>query len=259
MILLNLKNDLINSRLKPNDNVLIHSSLKQIGNYDAYDVLDTLIDYFKEGLLLFPTHTWGYIKEDGDTFNVKTSKPNVGILPTLFLEYKNVIRSLHPTHSVAGIGKQALNYLKGEEKVDTPCSTKGVYKRLYDIDAKILLIGVNQVKNTYIHSVEESFDVANRLAPNKTNFNIIDYDGNMLKTSIYKHYCSLHPHVSECYQKLDPIFLELGVENKTKFGNAIMTVCSARGIYHTLEEIFKHKKQILVEDDIIPRNYYLKD
>ncbi len=255
MIIDSLIKDLENSNIKRTDKVLIHSSCKSIG-LDAVDILDTLIYYFKDGLLLFPTHTWGYIKNDGDVFDVKNSIPNVGILPTLFLKREGVIRSLHPTHSMAGIGNLAKEYLKGEENIDTPCSPKGVYGRLFDIDAKILLIGVNHVKNTYIHSVEESFDVKNRIAENITNFKIIDYDNNIFPIKMHKHYCTLHPHVSECYQKLDPIFLELGLEKKTKFNNAIMTTIKARDIYKLLEKIFIHELQILVEKEDIPTSFY---
>lgn len=256
MILEDLRKDLIKAKLLPTDKVLIHSSLKQMGNVDAEDVLDTLIDYFKDGLLLFPTHTWGYIKNNGDTFEVINSKPNVGILPTLFLKREGIIRSLHPTHSMAGIGELALKYLAGEEKIDTPCSPKGVYGRLYDIDAKIILIGVNHVKNTYIHSVEESFNVLNRIANESTTFNIIKKDGTKIRSAVHKHYCSLHPHVSECYQKLDPIFLELEVEYKTKLLAADTTICYSRRIYKVLEEMFKQQKQLLVEEDNIKEQYY---
>lgn len=249
-------NDLKNSGLKSSDRVLIHSSLKQIGNIDANEVLDILIDYFKDGLLLFPTHTWGYIKNDGDAYDVIKSKPNVGILPTLFLERKGVVRSLHPTHSMAGLGRLAETYLKGEENMNTPCNPLGVYGRLYDIDAKILLIGVNQVKNTYIHSVEESFNVQNRISAEETLFNIITKDNDKLDVLMHKHYCSLHPHVSECYQKLDPIFLEEGAMKIKEFGNAEMRICEARKIYDILSKIFSHELQILVEKNEIPVTYY---
>lgn len=55
-----LKNQLKNMGLTGNETILIHSSMKSIGDVQdrAEGVLDVLIDYFKNGLLLFPTHTW---------------------------------------------------------------------------------------------------------------------------------------------------------------------------------------------------------
>ena len=99
-------------------------------------------------------------------------------------------------------------------------------------------------------------NVKNRIAENITNFKVIDYNNNIINVSMHKHYCTLHPHVSECYQKLDPIFLELGLEKKTKFNNAIMTTIKARDIYKLLEKIFSHELQILVEKEDIPTSFY---
>lgn len=50
-----LKNQLKNMGLTGNETILIHSSMKSIGDVQdrAEGVLDVLIDYFKNGLLLF--------------------------------------------------------------------------------------------------------------------------------------------------------------------------------------------------------------
>ena len=52
-----LKKQLKNMGLTGNETILIHSSMKSIGDVQdrAEGVLDVLIDYFKNGLLLFPT------------------------------------------------------------------------------------------------------------------------------------------------------------------------------------------------------------
>lgn len=58
------KTDLINCitaiGIKPNDTLLVHSSIKAIGEVEggADTVLDAFIEYMKPGLLIFPTHTW---------------------------------------------------------------------------------------------------------------------------------------------------------------------------------------------------------
>lgn len=46
------------------ETILVHSSMKSIGEVEgrADTVLDALIEYFKDGLLLLPTHTWKNIK-----------------------------------------------------------------------------------------------------------------------------------------------------------------------------------------------------
>ena len=54
-----LKEHLKTMGLTGEETILIHSSMKSIGDVQdrAEGVLDVLIDYFKNGLLLFPTHT----------------------------------------------------------------------------------------------------------------------------------------------------------------------------------------------------------
>lgn len=247
--------DLKAAGLKGTDTVLVHSSMKKIGDIDANIVLDALLEYFKEGLLLMPTHTWATIREPYQTFDIKTSKPCVGILPTLFLERPNTYRSLHPTHSICAYGKEAIEYIKGEENFTTPCDPRGVYGRLYARKAKILLIGVNHIKNTYIHSVEESFGVLNRIAKEATPFYIKTKDEVFL-VNMHKHYCSLHPHVSECYERLAEAFNYNKATTTAKFGAAQMIVCEARGIYETVAKILKKEKQSLVELDIIPQAWW---
>ena len=64
---------------------------------------------------------------------------NRGSMSTnLFLKRPGVIRSLHPTHSMAGYGKDAASYLAGEEMRNTPCTPGGCYDRLKDVGGKIL-------------------------------------------------------------------------------------------------------------------------
>ena len=64
------KNDLIEHikalGIRSNDTVCIHSSMKAIGEVEggADTVLDAFIHCLKDGLLIFPTHTWDRMNED---------------------------------------------------------------------------------------------------------------------------------------------------------------------------------------------------
>lgn len=157
------------------ETILVHSSMKSIGEVEgrADTVLDALIEYFKDGLLLLPTHTWKNINEDNPVYDPAVTPSCVGILTNLFLKRDGVIRSLHPTHSMAGIGVSAKEYLAGEEYNNTPCTPGGCYDRLKDCGGKILLIGVGNERNTYIHSVEEVLNIPNRLSDKPMKLQII--------------------------------------------------------------------------------------
>lgn len=117
-----LKHDLAAMGLTGNETILIHSSMKSIGPVEggADTVLDALMEFFAEGLLLLPTHTWRFINEENRVFDVRRSPCCVGILPELFRQRPGVVRSLHPTHSMAAYGKGAAAYLEGELNANTP-------------------------------------------------------------------------------------------------------------------------------------------
>jgi aminoglycoside 3-N-acetyltransferase len=129
--IMHTKNDLINSisaiGIKPDDTLLVHSSMKSIGEVGggADTVLDAFIEYMKPGLLIFPTHTWAQMNDEYSVFNPITEPSCVVILSNLFLKRPGVVRSWHPTHSVVAIGKDAISYIRGEELWDTPCPRKG--------------------------------------------------------------------------------------------------------------------------------------
>ena len=66
-----LKEQLYQMGLDGTETILIHSSMKAIGDVEggAETVLDTWMEYFKGGLLLLPTHTWKTVNEDHPVFD----------------------------------------------------------------------------------------------------------------------------------------------------------------------------------------------
>lgn len=95
---LDLLQDLADMGLTGQETILIHSSMKSIGPVDggADTVLDALMEFFRPGLLLLPTHTWRTINAANPVFDVCTSPCCVGILSELFRQCPGVVRSLHP-------------------------------------------------------------------------------------------------------------------------------------------------------------------
>ena len=164
-----LKHDLAAMGLTGNETILIHSSMKSIGTVEggADTVLDALMEFFAEGLLRF-------INEENRVFDVRRSPCCVGILPELFRQRPGVVRSLHPTHSIAAYGKDAAAYIEGELDANTPCTPGGCYDRLRAAHGKVLLLGVTHARNTFIHSVEEVLNVPNRLTDKPMQMTVVD-------------------------------------------------------------------------------------
>lgn len=286
-----LKDQLESMGLKGDETILIHSSMKSIGEVDggADSVLDAWMEYFKDGLLLLPTHTWKTVNADNPVYNPQTTPSCVGLLTNMFMKRDGVIRSLHPTHSMAGYGKSAAEYLAGEEYNNTPCTPGGCYDRLKDAGGKVLLVGVGHERNTYIHSVEEVLNVPNRLSDmpmelviellkededNKNkklpHYNRADgwkkcidsnggYDNNnklCRKVYVRKHYNAQQPHISEDFVKLNQIFLDSGVVKKVKFGDADSLLCDAKGMFNVVRHVIAPDPECIVTKDTLSMPEY---
>lgn len=70
-----LQQDLAAMGLTGTETILIHSAMKSIGAVEggADTVLDALMEFFAEGLLLLPTNTWQSIDQDHPVFDVRRS------------------------------------------------------------------------------------------------------------------------------------------------------------------------------------------
>lgn len=276
-----LKNQLESMGLKGDETILIHSSMKAIGAVDggADTVLDVWMEYSKNGLLLLPTHTWKTVNADNPVYNPYTTPSCVGLLTNMFMKRDGVIRSLHPTHSMSGYGKNAAEYLAGEEYNNTPCTPGGCYDRLKEVGGKVLLVGVGHERNTYIHSVEEVLNVPNRLSdmpmelvielqeesnnsgklpPYNRDDGWKKHTDNKLCRKVYvrKHYNAQQPHISEDFVKLNKIFLDRGVVRKVKFGDADSLLCDAKGMFNIVRQVIAPDPECIVTKDTLSMPEY---
>ena len=255
-----LKNDLKNMGLTGKEAIMIHSSMKAIGDVEgrADTVVDVLMEFFKEGLLMTPTHTWDQMSKEYSTFNPATEPACVGIIPNIFRQRKGVVRSLHPTHSIAAYGKDAEEYIKGEENATTPCPPGGCWDRLRDIDAKILLLGVTHTRNTFIHSVDEVLGIKDRFTDETTLMHIIMPDGSIKDVEMYRHFCKAAGtgYFSNEFDKLRPAFEGLSAAKNVKFGDAECILCDAKKIYDVCEKIFGIEENCVIERDSIPEEWW---
>lgn len=201
--------------------LLIHSSMKAIGEVEggADTVLDAFISYMKDGLLLFPTHSWSSKSLKDGIYDPKTEPSCVGLLTNLFMKRDNCYRSMHPTHSVAAMGKRAEEYIKRDEGAVTPCPSGGCFSALYDENAEILFLGAPLTTNTFIHSVEEKLKLPNRISTEPKSIKIICKNGVAVDSKIHPH-SSTKGDVSQNYGKLLSPMLKLGIAKAVRIGDA---------------------------------------
>ena len=254
-----LKQYLKDMGLTGTETIMVHSSMKSIGEVDggADTVVDAFMEYFKDGLFMTPTHTWAQMSEEYATFDPETEPACVGIIPNIFRQRKGVVRSLHPTHSIAAYGKNAEEYIKGEENATSPCPPGGCWDRLREEDAVILLLGVTHKRNTYIHSIDEVLDIPDRLTKDPTLMHIVMPDGSRKDVQMYRHYNSKVANwISEQFDKLIPAFEALGATKSVKFGDADCILCKARKVYEVCEKIFTRESSAIIERESIPEEWW---
>lgn len=256
-----LKQDLKKMGLTGTETIMIHSSMKAIGAVEggAETVIDALMEYFQEGLLLLPTHTWNQMSEEYRVFDPQTEPACVGILPNLFMKREGVVRSLHPTHSIAAYGKRAEEYIQGEEQIKTPCAPNGCWGRLLQEEAKILLIGVTHARNTFIHSIEEMCDVPERLTAEPVLFQIKLSDGSLKPAPVHRHYNPYTDHISEEYDKMLEGYFRTGAAVKEHFGDASCILCDAKRLYEVTAGILHQELNCFIDRKQIPEEWYLAD
>lgn len=231
----------LKSFLPADATVLMHSSCKSLGEMEngADTLLDALMEYFgKEGLICLPTHSWALVGKKQPVYDVLETPSNVGILPELFRKRESVYRSWHPTHSIAAYGKDAWEFLKGDENCLTPCGRNSAWGRLYDRDAYVMLVGVELNRMTFFHGVEEWADIPERVDMDPAHANryvVITPEGKRLP-NYYQ------PHVndpSSLFPKVEKQMLDSGAMKLVKLGDATVRLLSARKSADVLLEILK--------------------
>lgn len=175
--------DLKKLGLRKGDVVLVHSALSAIGVVEggANAVIDALVECVgSEGTLLMPS-----FNRPIEVFDVRKTPCNTGAVPSAFLNRPGVVRSLHPTHSIAGLGLKAKEILRGHEKSPTSFDDDTPYDYLVKHNGKILLVGNNN--NTLVHYIELKIGFPNTHAAEQTQVKIVDYEGKEKSVSVKKH------------------------------------------------------------------------
>lgn len=218
--------------------LLVHSSLNSMGPVDggAETVLDAYAEYMKDGLLVLPTHTWFYIHANNPKFYVDDSPSCIGILPELFRKRPGVVRSWHPTHSVAALGRDAIPFTRDDHRFDTPCARGSSWGKLLDRKATILLVGVDLRRNTFIHGVEEWADIPGRLTDHHEMLCTVLPDGTEITVPSRRH-CGLS--WSEHFWKVDRVLETAGAMYKGQLGDAVVRVCDAAAVAEVITEMLK--------------------
>ncbi len=170
-----LADDLRRLGVGPGDVLIVHSSLRAIGfvaggPQAVIDALRAAIG--PTGTLTMPAHTadrsdpagwvappvpahwWPVIREHAPPFDPYATPPQqMGALATALLLRRDTLRSRHPQLSHMANGPAAAAVIESHD-LDEGFGEASPLGHLYDLDAAVVLIGVDHANNTSLHLAE---------------------------------------------------------------------------------------------------------
>jgi aminoglycoside 3-N-acetyltransferase len=148
--------------VKPGDVLLVHSSFDRFEGFagkptDVILALQQVVG--STGTVLMPTLPFTGTAVDyvarSVIFDVTSTPSRMGLLTELFRRSPGVLRSVHPTHSVAAWGARAQEIIIDHHLAKTPCGTGSPFIRLLELNGRILFLGTGIGSMTFFHAVEE--------------------------------------------------------------------------------------------------------
>ena len=160
-----LQRALLQLGVLPGDVLMVHSAFDRFLGFHGgpVDVIRALQEVVGPGgTLMMPTIPFQgtaveYARGE-PVFDARQTVSRMGLITEVFRRAPGVVRSVHPTHSVAVWGSKADAIIAGHELADTPCGRLTPYAKLLDYDAKILLAGVPASTMTFCYFVAEELE-----------------------------------------------------------------------------------------------------
>jgi aminoglycoside 3-N-acetyltransferase len=204
-----IASDLAELGVKPGDILLVHSSLKSLGQADCTPpiVIDGLRAALGDaGTLLLPALSYATVgpAQGNLTFDVLQTPSCVGAIPEYFrTQVPGVARSVHPTHSVCAIGPRAQEMIHDHQLDTTPCGEHSAFRRLPLVGGKVLMLGCGLRPNTSMHAVEELAHPP-RFLGSLYEYQIILADRSRITMNVQRH-SFVNQNLHQRYDRLGPL------------------------------------------------------
>src|SRR3989338_2827679 len=234
-----IKKILRQAGLRKGDIVVAHSSLGRIGHVEngPDDVINAFLEIIgKDGLLIMPA--FSILKYNRKLkmyiFDVRNTPTYTGSIPETFRKRKGVKRSISPTHSYCAFGKRAAEFVKNHENCDNPFVMNGPFGKLYYWNAKIFLIGVDQLANTPLHIVEDKTNFPVKVFTDKFKVLVVN-KGKKRLIEARKHLPSLRKHRDP--NILEKYCMRYYVMKIYKIGNTELRVLNTKDFVEMMEKL----------------------
>jgi len=240
-----LENQLKACGIKEGSTLLVHASLSKIGPVQggALTVVNALLSVLgTKGNLLMPSSPVSGLQLDyvfqNPVFDVKNTPSKMGAISEVFRTMPGVLRSLHPTEPICAVGPDADFLTDGHFNQLTPYNADSPFNRLYELNGKILYLGVSlDNAGTNLHTLEDAVDFPYPVYHSKSfRLEVIDANNQA-------HWMTTKVHNPDFSRRrkcdaLIPLFLQANVAKEITIGSAPSLLFEGGKMFSLMQEAF---------------------
>lgn len=232
------------------DLLFVHSSLSACGSITGgpATVVEALRSWISDrGALALPTHTWSYPDEAGvaPVYDYASTPSVVGAITNYYWKQPGVVRTLHPSHSLACSGPGAERLCEGHESCDTPCGTGTPYQRIAEGDSSVLMFGATMNAYTLFHTAEDAAGVPYLYMPQQVTLRSKGTDGTVRSIRMWRHDMGIARRFAETADWLEE--RRLVVRRRLGLGE-LLFVPDARALHETVVNTLRRDPLFLVHE-----------
>ena len=226
--------------------LFVHSALGRCGYFaDGYEaIISALCDTSPN--LCMPTHTYCYPTAGGvdpPLFNPRETSSKVGKLTDYFWRMDGVLRSLHPTHSIAALGVLAPELVAGHEDCETPCGEGTPYSKMIHAEFAVLMLGATMNAYTLFHTAEHDAEVPYLYFPDQYRLRVQNPGGSEIPVKLLRQNMTIQRRFAEMDGELE----EVGLLRRVPLGRGeLLCVMNSRKTHEYLVDALRKNPYHLV-------------
>jgi aminoglycoside 3-N-acetyltransferase len=233
--------------VSPGDWVMLHGDAGVAAQFRSVEpalrlghLIRQAVDFTQGGTLVVPTFTYSFTK--GEDFDPDNTPSGVGQFSEGFRCHPGVQRTQHPIFSVATIGPGAGAIL--DARLDDCFGPGTVFDLLHRHDAKIVCLGCDFQKVTFVHYVEQACGVSYRSPKAFPGYLVTNGQRTSLTTTYVVRDMSLKS--VHDLRRLQVETLRRGVLRVSEVGRFPISAISAREFFAVASEMLEHDEYALV-------------
>jgi len=219
------------------DTLFVHNDLLAISKFTSDQsqlVLSRFTDALQRavgptGTLILPTFSYSFLDDPWsgpvEAFDVTNTASRTGALSEFFRRQPGVVRTDHPTHSVAIWGSK-LDYYQSIG--DSTFDKDSIFGKLHAKDATLVGLGVTMKFFTFIHYVEKQFGVPYRFDSYLSG--VVQNQGRTSQKRI--RFYKQKRHICQQHERFRDYLLSTGKVRTTDLGNGKLFAVSAREFFN---------------------------